>query len=77
MCRLATPNDIRVFELVARSDANDNSGLDLLIYASTKTGLFDLAGFTLDIEQIMAVFTRVVTVPELKPASVIEPWNQQ
>ncbi|MGH3707836.1 MAG: nucleotidyltransferase family protein [Pseudonocardiaceae bacterium] len=60
-------SNIRVFGSVARDDANDNSDLDLLIDASAETGFFDLAGFTLDVEQLMAVFTQVVTVPGLKP----------
>ncbi|MGH3833118.1 MAG: nucleotidyltransferase family protein [Pseudonocardiaceae bacterium] len=60
-------SNIRVFGSVARGDANDNSDLDLLIDASAETGLFDLAGFALDVEQLMAVFTQVVTVPGLKP----------
>ncbi|MGH3866466.1 MAG: hypothetical protein ACRDQ4_10085 [Pseudonocardiaceae bacterium] len=29
--------------------------------------MFDLAGFALGIEQLMAVFTQVVTVPGLQP----------
>lgn len=41
--------------------------LDLLIDGSTETGLFDLAGFALDVEQLMTVFTQVVTVAGLKP----------
>ncbi|MGH3751371.1 MAG: nucleotidyltransferase family protein [Pseudonocardiaceae bacterium] len=57
----------RFFGSVARGDANDNSDLDLLIDASAETGLFDLADFALDVEQLMAVFTQVVTVPGLKP----------
>jgi len=60
-------SNIRVFGSVARGDAHDDSDLDLLIDASAETGLFDLAGFALDIEQLMAVFTQVVTVPGLKP----------
>ncbi len=60
-------SNIRVFGSVARGDADDNSDLDLLIDASAETGLFDLAGFALDVEQLMAVFTQVVTVHGLKP----------
>ncbi|MGQ0778027.1 MAG: nucleotidyltransferase family protein [Pseudonocardiales bacterium] len=60
-------SNIRFFGSVARGDANDNSDLDLLIDASAETGLFDLASFALDVEQLMAVFTQVVTVPGLKP----------
>ncbi|MGH3889450.1 MAG: hypothetical protein ACRDSZ_23300 [Pseudonocardiaceae bacterium] len=43
---------------VARGDANDNSDLDLLTDASAQTGLFDLAGFALGVEQLMVVFTQ-------------------
>ncbi len=64
--RLGVSN-IRVFGSVARGDANGNSDLDLLIDTSAETGLFDLAGFALGVEQLMAVFTQVVTVPGLKP----------
>ncbi len=38
-----------------------HSHLDLLIDASTETGLFDLAGFAVDVERLMVVFTQVVT----------------
>lgn len=65
-CRYGVSNP-RVFGSIARGDANDNSDLDLLIDASAETRLFDLAGFTLDVEQLMAVFTQVVTVSGLKP----------
>ena len=60
-------SNIRVFGSVARGDAGDNSDLDLLIDASAETGLFDLAGFSLDVERLMAVFTQVVNVPGLNP----------
>ena len=60
-------SNIRVFGSVARGNADDNSDLDLLIDASAETGLFDLAGFALDVERLMAVFTQVVTLPGLKP----------
>lgn len=67
MARRYGVSNIRVFGSVARGDADDNSDLDLLIDASAETGLFDLAGFALDVERLMAVFTQVVTVPGLKP----------
>lgn len=60
-------SNVRVFGSVARGDADDDSDLDLLIDVGEETGLFDLAGFALDVEQLMAVFTQVVTVPGLKP----------
>ena len=37
------------------------------INAGAETRLFDLAGFALDVERLMAVFIQVVTVPGLKP----------
>ena len=66
-------SNIRVFVSVARGDGNDNSDLDLLIHASPETGLFDLAGFALDVEQLTTVFTQVVTVPGLKPRILRRP----
>ena len=53
------------FRVGRQGDANGNS--DLLIDARAETGLFDLTGFALGVEQLMAVFTQVVTVPGLKP----------
>lgn len=57
---------IRVFGSVARGEADDMSDLDLLVDAAPDTGLFRLAGFALDVEELLGVFTQVVTVPGLK-----------
>jgi predicted nucleotidyltransferase len=52
-------SNIRVFGSVARGDADDNSDLDLLIDASAETGLFDLAGFALDVDEEIAAYQRI------------------
>jgi uncharacterized protein len=59
--------NIRVFGSVARDDADDNSDLDLLIDVDSGHGLFSMAGFALDVEDLMGVFTQVATVAGLKP----------
>ena len=57
---------IRVFGSVARGEADDQSDLDLLVDAAPNTGLFGLAGFAVDVQDRLGVFTQVVTVPGLK-----------
>lgn len=60
-------SNVRIFGSVARGEADENSDLDLLIDAGPETDLFDLGGFAVDVEQVVAVFTQVATVPGLKP----------
>lgn len=57
---------VRVFGSVARGEAGDNSDLDLLIEVEPGRGLFDLAEFALDVEDLLGVFTQVVTVAGLR-----------
>lgn len=59
--------NIRVFGSVARGDADERSDLDLLIDYGPETDLFDLAGFALDVEEMLGVYTQVATVQGLKP----------
>ena len=59
-------SNIRVFGSVARGEADEQSDLDLLVDAASGTGLFDLAGFAIDVQDLMQVFTQIVTVPGLK-----------
>ncbi|MDQ3151519.1 MAG: nucleotidyltransferase family protein [Actinomycetota bacterium] len=60
-------SDIRIFGSVARGEADERSDLDLLIDVAPGHGYFDMAGFALDIEQRMGVFTQVATPNGLKP----------
>lgn len=60
-------SNVRVFGSVARGDADEGSDLDLLIDAGPESGLFDLGSFAVEIEQLLGVFTQVVTVAGLKP----------
>lgn len=59
-------SNVRVFGSVARGEADDASDLDLLIDVSPGRSLFDMAGFALDVEQLLGVFTQVVTPQGLK-----------
>lgn len=59
-------SNIRVFGSVARGDADSESDLDLLVDVAPGHGYFDMAGFALDVEALLGVFTEVSTVPGLK-----------
>lgn len=59
-------SNIRVFGSVARDEADSDSDLDLLVDVAPGRGYFDLAGFALDVEQLLGVYTEVATVPGLK-----------
>lgn len=58
-------SNIRVFGSVARGEADERSDLDLLVDAAPDTG-WGLVDFALDVEEMLGVFTQVVTVPGLK-----------
>jgi predicted nucleotidyltransferase len=53
--------NVRVFGSVARGEVDGFSDLDLLIDVAPGRGYFDMAGFALDVEQLMGVFTQVAT----------------
>lgn len=57
---------VRVFGSVARGEADEDSDLDLLIDVAPGHGYFDMAGFAIDVEQLMGVFTQVATPNGLK-----------
>lgn len=59
-------SNVRVFGSVARGEADEFSDLDLLIDVAPGHGYFDMAGFALDVEQLMMVFTQVATPNDLK-----------
>jgi predicted nucleotidyltransferase len=59
-------SNVRVFGSVARGEADQNSDLDLLIDVAPGHGYFDMAGFALDVEQLLGVFTQVATERGLK-----------
>ena len=59
--------NVRVFGSVARDAATVDSDLDLLVDVQPGRGYFDLAGFALDVEDLLGVFTQVATPNGLKP----------
>lgn len=58
--------NIRVFGSVARGEADAESDLDLLIDVEPGHGYFDMAGFALEVEDLLGIFTQVATVDGLK-----------
>ena len=60
-------HNVRVFGSVARDTATADSDLDLLVYVQPGHGYFDLAGFALDVEDLLGVFTQVATPNGLNP----------
>lgn len=59
--------NVRVFGSVARDAATADSDLDLLVDVAPGHGYFDLAGFALDVEDLLGVFTQIATPAGLKP----------
>lgn len=59
-------SNVRVFGSVARGEASQDSDLDLLIDVAPGHGYFDMAAFALDVEDLLGVFTQVVTERGLK-----------
>ena len=59
--------NVRVFGSVARGHATPDSDLDLLVDVEPGHGYLDLTSFALAVEDLLAVFTQVATVPGLKP----------
>jgi uncharacterized protein len=59
-------SNVRVFGSVARDEADDDSDLDLLIDVARGHGLLAMSGFALDVEELLNVFTQVVTPNGLK-----------
>jgi predicted nucleotidyltransferase len=60
-------SDVRVFGSVARNEATETSDLDLLVTAVPGSGLFALSAFATEVEDLLGVFTQVVTMNGLKP----------
>lgn len=60
-------SNLRVFGSVARGDAGVSSDLDLLADVAPGRSLWDLTDFALDVEELLGVFTQVVTERGLKP----------
>jgi predicted nucleotidyltransferase len=60
-------SNIRVFGSVARGTATADSDLDLLVDVEPGRGYFELAGFALDVEDLLGVFTQVATPNGLNP----------
>ena len=60
-------SNVRVFGSVARGEADDSSDLDLLIDVERGHGFFDMSAFAIGVEELLRVFTQVVTPNGLKP----------
>lgn len=58
-------SNVRVFGSVARGEADEHSDLDLLVDIE-RGGLFELGEFAFDVQELLGVFTQVVTVAGLK-----------
>ena len=59
-------SEVRVFGSVARGEADKDSDLDLIVTPGPRTSLWTLTGFALDIEELLEVFTQVVTPNGIK-----------
>lgn len=59
-------SNVRVFGSVAREQADERSDLDLLVDVAPEQGLFALAEFALEVEDLLGVLTQVATEPGLK-----------
>lgn len=58
---------IRVFGSVVRSQAQAESDIDFLVDVGPEVSAFDLAGFLLDLEQLLGCKVDVVTEKGLRP----------
>lgn len=54
-------SDVRVFGSVARGTAGSTSDVDLLVHPASHTSVFDLAGFMVDVEEVLGVAVDVVS----------------
>ena len=60
-------SDIRVFGSVARGDEGDDSDLDLLVHLPDGAGLFALARFKHDLEELLRISVDVIPDDGIKP----------
>jgi uncharacterized protein len=58
--------NVRIFGSVGRGEATPDSDLDLLVDVDSGHGYFDMAGFALEVEDLLGVLTQVATVAGLK-----------
>lgn len=58
---------IRVFGSVARSQADAGSDIDFLVDVGPEVSALDLAGFLLDLEQLLGCEVDIVTEKGLRP----------
>lgn len=54
-------HSVRVFGSVARGEATSQSDLDLLVEIVPGGSLLDLAGFAVEVQDLIGIFTQVVT----------------
>jgi predicted nucleotidyltransferase len=67
--------NVRVFGSVARGDASESSDIDFLVDLEPKRSLFDVAGLTIELENLLCKQVDVVTEKGLRPSirqSVLE-----
>ena len=54
-------SDVRVFGSVARGTAGSESDVDLLVHPASHASVFDLAGFMVDVEDLLGIRVDVVS----------------
>ena len=54
-------SDVRVFGSVARGTAGSESDVDLLVHPASHSSVFDLAGFMVDVEELLGIRVDVVS----------------
>lgn len=54
-------SDVRVFGSVARGTAGSESDVDLLVHPASHASVFDLAGFMVDVEELLGIRVDVVS----------------
>jgi predicted nucleotidyltransferase len=59
--------NLRVFEAVARGEADANSYIDILVDLEPGRSLFDLGGVLMDLQHLLNTDVDVVTEPGLRP----------
>ena len=67
-----TFQNLRVFGSVARGQDTETSDLDILVDPTSKTTLFDLCGFQMELEELLGIKVDVLT-----PRSLPDDFRQQ
>jgi predicted nucleotidyltransferase len=67
VCAKYGARNVRVFGSLARSEADEQSDIDLLVELEPGRSLFDLGGLQYDLERLLGCRADVVTERGLKP----------